>query len=624
MTSSSSTVPPVDLEKLLSRDFHPARVSRLIPRDLYQRPTDHHDTSSSGPSGGRRNHNKGTKRGGGGGGASQPHPPERARAADVARHETSRLVLSLVSQTPNFARHLPKDANNATSARTTRNMLLSEYQPSPPPNNQLLPPLSTTGPSNVQQHIPSRFHEVELGDWESQIDWGDGGEDKETSLSQKPSSSLSTRKPPDPGGSLSHPHHHHHSRDPMVWLQRRRNPYLDQLDFGEDSNVCWDGDDVERLLQKARQAPLLLELGVAGQSVARHVYQNTVLSAQRPTPALQSDEYRDRLDRDWSQSNPRGGSGPAPSSAAAAAAATTAKGALHADKDKMEALIEARQRKRAQMAKDKTSRVTQAMGTMALGGGRGRTITSSLMGPGGTERTGRPSRQNVGLAGYESEYIEQLDLVVTHSLVRDLSKVLLREFHRPKLPLSVVRLDLAWQFQIRYIPIKKVEGAAGAGGVVAGSYQSVMMGGAHPGAISKAKLRSEADLSPTEGHLIVLEYCEERPLLQLTKGMACKIVNYYRGDKARCPVSKGGGDRPARRKRPGDVDGDGASHKAAARTELPRLEGPKETTVMDWVGKLPKKQKDRAEQESIDVLPEGVTEILHPKGRRIGLRVRFS
>ena len=133
MTSSSSTVPPVDLEKLLSRDFHPARVSRLIPRDLYQRPTDHHDTSSSGPSGGRRNHNKGTKRGGGGG-ASQPHPPERARAADVARHETSRLVLSLVSQTPNFARHLPKDANNATSARTTRNMLLSEYQPSPPPN----------------------------------------------------------------------------------------------------------------------------------------------------------------------------------------------------------------------------------------------------------------------------------------------------------------------------------------------------------------------------------------------------------------------------------------------------------------------------------------------------------
>jgi transcription initiation factor TFIID subunit 1 len=204
---------------------------------------------------------------------------------------------------------------------------------------------------------------------------------------------------------------------------------------------------------------------------------------------------------------------------------------------------------------------------------------------------------------------------------------------------------LAWQFQIRYFPGaagssssagKKGKGegpsaAAGGGGAggVSGSYQSVMMGGgaaAQPGAVSKAKLRTEADLSPTEGKLILVEYCEERPLLQLGKGMAFKIVNYYRGDKSRCPVSRGGGDRPARRKRPGvetsgDGSGEGGRKGSAGRRGrgsggLARLEGPRETSVLDWVGELPKrKPKDRAEKEAIDILPEGVTEILHPKGK---------
>jgi transcription initiation factor TFIID subunit 1 len=196
-------------------------------------------------------------------------------------------------------------------------------------------------------------------------------------------------------------------------------------------------------------------------------------------------------------------------------------------------------------------------------------------------------------------------------MVRDLSKVMLREFHRPKLPLSVVRLDLAWQFQIRYVPSGKKTETPG----TSSSYQSIMMGG-HPGSISKAKLRSESDLSPTEGKLILLEYSEERPPLQLCKGMSSKIVNYYRGDKAHCPVSAGGGDRPTRRKRGGDGSTNAKDSALVSRSErMPRLEGPnRETTVIDWVGKLPKKsQKERSEKESIDVLPEGVTELLHPK-----------
>ena len=93
-----------------------------------------------------------------------------------------------------------------------------------------------------------------------------------------------------------------------------------------------------------------------------------------------------------------------------------------------------------------------------------------------------------------------------------------------------------------------------------------------------------------------------------------QIVNYYRGDKAHCPVSAGGGDRPARKKRT-DESASKAVTAAGKSDRLPRLQGPdRETTVLDWVGKLPKRSKEkRAEEDAIDVLPEGVTEILHPK-----------
>lgn len=232
------------------------------------------------------------------------------------------------------------------------------------------------------------------------------------------------------------------------------------------------------------------------------------------------------------------------------------------------------------------------------------------MGPGGTERTGRPSRQMESSAAHDTEYIEQLDMVNTHSMVRDLSKLSLREYHRPKLPLSVIRQDLTWQIQIRFIPAGQKVDVPGN----ASSYQAIMSG-THAGAISKAKLRTEADLSPTEGKLVMLEYSEERPPIQLTKGMAIKVVNYFRGDKARCPVSAGGGDRPARRKRAGEGTTGKDSAQSGKAERPPRLEGPnRPTTLTDWIGKLPKKtQKDRPEKEAVDILPEGVTEALHPK-----------
>jgi transcription initiation factor TFIID subunit 1 len=90
-------------------------------------------------------------------------------------------------------------------------------------------------------------------------------------------------------------------------------------------------------------------------------------------------------------------------------------------------------------------------------------------------------------------------------------------------------------------------------------------------------------------------------------------VNYYRGDKAHCPVSAGGGDRPARKKRTDDAAF--ATDTAGKLDRLPRLQGPdRPTTVLDWIGKLPKKSKEkRADEDAIDILPEGVTEMLHPK-----------
>lgn len=137
------------------------------------------------------------------------------------------------------------------------------------------------------------------------------------------------------------------------------------------------------------------------------------------------------------------------------------------------------------------------------------------------------------------------------------------------------------------------------------------------GSLSQAKIRTEADLNPTEGKLVLLEYCEERPPIQTSKGMASKIVNYYRGDKARCPVSAGGGDRPTRRKRADNQAGAPKDVAPSGKVEKPpRLVGPNaalKTTLEDWIGKPPKRKAQESDKPAIDVLPEGVTEILHPK-----------
>ena len=248
------------------------------------------------------------------------------------------------------------------------------------------------------------------------------------------------------------------------------------------------------------------------------------------------------------------------------------------------------------------------------------------MGPGGTERTGRPARENLSFLAYDAEYIEQLDLISNHTLVKaDLSLSELRHYFRPLLPRRIFQTDnnnnLPWQFQlqVKVFPNESIVERKGRRSGGDGSLVSSLVNSSLPGTLSQSKIRRGSDLTPTEGDLVLFEYCEERPPLQLTKGMASKIINYYRGDRSKCPISRGGGDRPVRRRKHGvQEDGsklDGVIEKVE---KPPRLAGPESDmkNITDWIGKIPTKKKhdDKHDKESnLTILPEGVTEILHAK-----------
>jgi Protein of unknown function (DUF3591)/Bromodomain len=477
---------------------------------------------------------------------------ETEGSSDFANNQ---LVQKLISKTPTYLNVIENDNEDDDDEFGDKDDDIIEMVRSWPKDHD-----------SHHNTLPPAFHEVTMGNWEDKIHW----EGLDESVKEND----------------SHPEKH----TALSLLSQPRNLELDNLNLDDDM-VAWDATPEENM-QRAMRVTLILELGIAGQSIAKNS-----LPSIRPIPFDQTLEYQRRFD--WTVST----------------GTDEKKNTLHQNKEAMASIIEARQRKRAHMAQEKTKRVREALGTVDLGGGQGRTITSSLMGPGGTERTGRPARGVLGSTEvHDAEYLEHLDIVYNHfSSKPELSVVEMRQYHRPKLPLSFVRRDRAWQFQIRYIPTPKKADATS----VNSSYLSQLAG-----STSQAKIRTEADLNPTEGHLVMMEYCEERPVIQLKKGMSYKIVNYYRGDKARCPVSAGGGDRPTRRKR---VDNSNVQKlESIGKVERPpRLKGIDETIgVEEWIGKAPKK-KNRDEQTDhlhIDILPEGVTEILtkHVHGPFIG------
>lgn len=454
-----------------------------------------------------------------------------------------------------------------------------------------------------EESLPQELHGVQLGDWESKINWEGVTESiaPPSSESLSPTASTSLVKAP-----RSTPELIQSLPDPMAILSETFNPAIEALDL--DNLISWEGANAPPGFNESlahQMGKLILQDGVAGLSVAA---KSGALATINPTPFNQSDVFLQRiLD---TQNNP---------------GISTIVGSLQKDHVALAKEIKLRQQKRAQMAIDKTNRITGALGKLDFGGGTGRRVTSSLMGPGGTERSGRPNKQNV--VSHDATYVDQLDMIMSHHLVHaDLSYGELRHYHRPLLPRMIFKPEtiMPWQFQVQNFPntniLTKRKGGGGADGSLISSYQNNITNNM-PGTLSQSKIRNGADLSPTEGELIIVEYSEEKPPIQLTKGMASRIVNYYRGDRSKCPISAGGGDRPLRKKKHGNQSEDINVASAGNSRKIerpPRLIRNTSDNVTDLIGKIPNTKRSddhlgHGKEPKVTMLPEGATEILHAK-----------
>jgi len=266
----------------------------------------------------------------------------------------------------------------------------------------------------TRSYLPPDLHEVMLGNWESQIDWegvkveevgssgGDGGSSDMAGadaagsnplaagvaiMAEKSKSSsasaLTVVRPP-----------RKKLLDPQALLSTPYNPELDSMDF--TSSVSWLGADAPlgHNTALARSVPLVLERSVAGRSVALPAAAPPV----RPLPFGATNVFEARYERELS-------------TVASSTASSLPGSSFRPDGDKLEAIIKAKQERRQKLATKKSHRIMEAMGTLGLGGGKGRTVTSSLMGPGGTERTGRVARGVAGgTSAHDAEYVEQLEM----------------------------------------------------------------------------------------------------------------------------------------------------------------------------------------------------------------------
>lgn len=92
---------------------------------------------------------------------------------------------------------------------------------------------------------------------------------------------------------------------------------------------------------------------------------------------------------------------------------------------------------------------------------------------------------------HDAEYVEQLEFVYTHQISRpELTLSEYRQFHRPRLPLSVVNPTCPWQFQTRVIAQNKnarAITAAADGSTMIGSYHSMMSSGSK----AQTKIKNE-------------------------------------------------------------------------------------------------------------------------------------
>ena len=272
--------------------------------------------------------------------------------------------------------------------------------------------------------------------------------------------------------------------DPIQLLLEPRNPRLEALDLSmavDWEGVCSDNTDDDDD-DASIHVPLILQSSIAGKSVATLLAPNPT---SRPLPFESHPNYQQRYEREMASDI---------TSTALPSEFTKPGASTFGANEALERYKAARQRKREQMAKDKQSRVTEVMSALSLTG-TGRRITSSLMGPGGAERTGRPSRHALGSSSvHDAEYVEQLELVYNHTLVKpDLTLSEYRQFHRPRLPLVVVNPTCPWQFQARVVTEKNKRGGKRGVGVnadgstIVGSYHAMMSAGSK----GQSKIRTE-------------------------------------------------------------------------------------------------------------------------------------
>jgi transcription initiation factor TFIID subunit 1 len=215
------------------------------------------------------------------------------------------------------------------------------------------------------------------------------------------------------------------------------------------------------------------------------------------------------------------------------------------------AVINAQRRKASEQMK--TKRIMAVMKGMGLGGA-GMKITSSLMGVGGQDRDAgkiekmKQKNENKGNLGFES--IDSGLVTNNHTFIKpDLSRAERRLFHRPRLHSSMAGTGKRWMMvrtPSNHLSRKQDNNGDDTNNINADG--SLLVGGGIEDAETGIEITKESDLDifpvQTGTTLLAVEYCEEKPPLILNKGMSSKIVNYYKGDRAKCPVSAGGGDVP--------------------------------------------------------------------------------
>ena len=145
--STAAAPAPLDFAALLSKNYQPARVSRLIPREAYKE----EETND------------------------QPKKEDNSRFLDddqlaaAQEAEASKLAMQLVSKTPIYSRHVHKSKPSEVEEIDGR-------LPKPP--------------MHEWETLPSALHAVELDDWEKKIQWDGLKDDDDKPVKKFDASSL--------------------------------------------------------------------------------------------------------------------------------------------------------------------------------------------------------------------------------------------------------------------------------------------------------------------------------------------------------------------------------------------------------------------------------------------------